>query len=83
MAFQTYQDLIDTASTNPKLATDLVKTAQQKQIPVVSPENPGYKDDPRMAALKRGLKQQPQQSNQMQGSAPQDDVVANRKMVGY
>lgn len=76
MAFQTYDELIKMASQNPKQATDLVKRAQQRSVPVVSANNPGYADDPRMAAMKRQQK--------LQSSAqPQDDTVSNRKNVGY
>lgn len=90
MAFQTYGELIDMASNNPQRASSLVRRAQRNNIPVVSPDNPGYGDtknsppvgnSDRMAAMRRraAVKQtmkadQPSQS---------DTMVDQRKQLGY
>lgn len=74
MAFQSYDELIDMASRNPKQATEYVRAAQQSNRPVVSADNPGY-GDPRAAALRRSMKK-------VTASAePQDDAVQQRKNV--
>lgn len=69
MAFQSYEELIKMASTNPKQASQYVRSAQQSNRPVVSADNPGY-DNPRAAALKRSMKVKPVQ---------QDELVQQRK----
>lgn len=72
MAFQNYDELIKMASRNPKLATTLVRKAQNSSRPVVSADNPGY-SDLRQSALKRQMKkfQQP------------DDTIQQRKDESY
>jgi hypothetical protein len=74
MAFQSYDELIKMASTNPKQATELVRRAQQGSGPVVSADNPGYQEDPRQKALKRSMKNK---------TIPQDDLVQQRKNMEY
>lgn len=75
MAFQSYAELIEMASRNPKQATEYVRKAQQSNGPVVSADNPGYatEEDPRQKALKRSMRR----------SVPQDELVEKRKNMSY
>lgn len=86
MAFQSYEELINMASSNPKRATALVNRAQQKGIPVVSKNNPGYGDNSdnpssdRTAALKRRMMTM---KTAMQQESQSDQIVNARKQIGY
>jgi hypothetical protein len=71
MAFQNYDELIQMASKNPKLATNLVRRAQNSSRPVVSADNPGY-SDLRQNALKR-------QMNKSQS----EETIEQRKNESY
>lgn len=75
MAFQSYDELIKMASTNPKQATEYVRRAQQSNGPVVSADNPGYAEDPRQKALKRSMRKQQ--------LSTQDVTVQQRKDMSY
>jgi citrate synthase len=75
MAFESYDELIKMASTDPKKATEYVEAAKQSNRPVVSADNPGYSDDPRSAAIKRQMKKKMLQNP--------DNSVQNRKELGY
>lgn len=72
MAFQSYEELIEMASRNPKQARENVARAQQSDRPVVSADNPGYTEDPRQKALKRSMRRK-----------PQDELVQQRKNMTY
>lgn len=78
MAFQSYDELINMASTNAKKASQYVQAAQKSNRPVVSADNPGYGENPRAAALKRSMKRKmvvpPQE---------QDDNITARKTNNY
>jgi hypothetical protein len=73
MAFQSYDELIQMASRNPKQATEYVRAAQESSRPVVSADNPGYGEDPRQRALKKAVRK----------SVGQDDLVKQRKEMTY
>jgi len=77
VAFQSYDELIKMASTNPKRASGYVREAQNSGRPVVSADNPGYSDDPRSEAIKRSMKKK------MMASSPQDKTIEQRKELGY
>lgn len=74
MAFKSYEELINMASQNPKRATELVQKAQKTSTPVVSSENSGYSNNPRMSALKRAVKKST--------TAQDNSVVEARKNLG-
>jgi uncharacterized iron-regulated protein len=67
MAFQSFEELIRMASTNPKRAQELVQAAQKSKKPVVSENNVGYS---RLAAMRRRQTQS-------------QKIVEERKEVGY
>lgn len=76
MAFQNYEELINMADQNPKMARGLVNKAQQRGNPVVSRNNSGY-DNPRMGALKRRFNAKKPDETQS------EQMAADRKKVGY
>lgn len=83
MAFQTYDELINMASSNPKRASSLVRTAQNSGTPVVSPDNPGYSGDPnvRTAAMRRRMTAKQTVQDEQKSEA---EMMANqRKQIGY
>lgn len=71
MAFQNYDELIQMASKNPKLAVNLVRQAQKSSRPVVSADNPGY-NDLRQTALKKQMKK-----------SQSEEIIQDRKDVSY
>jgi hypothetical protein len=51
MPFKTYGELIDLSAKDPVMAKKFVSQAKDSNMPVVSPNNPGYQN-----AIKRRLK---------------------------
>ena len=97
MAYVSYDELIDDANHDPKLAKMRVAKAKQEGIPVVSKDNSGYRSkaiSARMGANTAGKKPKYTDSvikNRMKNSqkpaATEDDeaeqIAAKRKKVGY
>ena len=98
MAYTSFEELIDDASNDPKLARMRVARAKQEGTPVVSKDNSGY----RKAAIAKRLSSNSGQTktpdkvtykssvlkSRMNKPATEDDeaddsIVAKRKKVGY
>lgn len=99
MAYTSYEDLIDDASQDPKLARARVAEAKKSGTPVVSTSNSGYRDKAISKRLELASGQKPPSTskkkvkynsstiknklNNKPEETQSEEIAAKRKKVGY